>query len=118
VGRRRLILLAVVLAGCGPTPPQAPGPQAHQLNTSLSSISSACGQATEIQTFSGGGRALAKSAREAAQKVPTLARIYKQNRNWIFQGKSVAELVVMTKTYLDECGLHDPARRLQQAVSG
>ena len=119
MGRRGLILLVTVLAaGCGPTPPQAPGRQAHQLNVSLSSISTACGQAIEVMTFSSGGSALAKAEKQAEQQIPTLARIHTQNAAWIFQGKTVAELVVMTKTYLDECGLHAAARRLQRVVSG
>ena len=118
MGRRRLILLVVLLAGCGPTPPQAPGPQAHQLNMSLSSISTACGQATAIKTFSNDKHALASMEKQAARQIPTLVRIYKQNPAWIFQGKTVAQLAVMTKTYLDECGLHAAARRLQHAVSG
>jgi hypothetical protein len=120
VGRRRLIpvALALALAGCGPTPPQAPGPQAHQLNSSLSSISTACGDAAAIQAFPNNGHALAKAEKQAAQQVPTLARIYKQNPNWVFQGKTVSQLVVMTKTFLDECGLHAAAGRLQRAVSG
>lgn len=118
MGRRWLITLAVVLAGCGPTPPQVPGPQAHQLNESLSSISTACGHATEIQTFSNDRSALAKQEKQATQQIPTLVRIYKQSPAWIFQGKTVAQLVVMTRTFLDDCGLHAAARRLHHAVSG
>jgi uncharacterized protein YjiS (DUF1127 family) len=118
VGRRGLIVaLAVVAAGCGPTPPQAPGPQAHQLNTALSRISTACGHATEIQTFSNDARALRAMERAAAAQVPTLARIYRTNPSWIFQGKTVAELVQMSKTFLDDCGLHAAARRLAAATS-
>lgn len=118
MGCRRLILLVVLLAGCGPTPPQAPGPQAHQLNESLSSISTACGDASAIRTFSNDRSALAKPEKQAGQQIPTLVRIYKQNPAWIFQGKTVAQLVVMAKTYLDACGLHAAARRLHHAVSG
>lgn len=120
MGRRGLIAAAAAaaLAGCGPTPPQAPGPQAHQLNESLSEISSACGTAAEIQAFSNDPKAMAASERQAAKQVDTLAAIYKRNSSWVFQGKSVGQLVVMTNTYLDECGLHGAAARLRRLTSG
>lgn len=119
MGARRLIALALVaLAGCGATPPQAPGPQAHQLNESLSAISGACGHAAEIQAFSNDARDMAITEHQAESNVPTLAKIYKQNPDWVFQGKSVSQLVVMTETYLDECGLHGAALRLRQATKG
>jgi hypothetical protein len=116
VGRHRLIAVALILAvaGCGPTPPQAPGPQAHQLNTSLSAISTACGNADEIRAYSNNLRDLAITQRQAQKQVGVLAAIYKRNPAWIFQGKSVGELVVMTNTYLDECGLHAAARLLRR----
>ena len=118
MGRHRLIALAaLIVAGCGPTPPQAPGPEAHQLNQSLSSISTTCGQATAVQTFTNDRRAMAALEQQAGQQVPTLARIYKRNPAWVFQSKTVAELVQLSRTYLDECGLHGAARRLAAATS-
>jgi hypothetical protein len=117
VGRRGMILLAVVAAGCGPPPPQAPGPEAHQLNLALSRISTACGHAAEIQAFSNSARDLRITERQAESQIPTLVRIYKRNPAWIFQGKTVAELVRMSESYLDECGLHAAARRLREAPS-
>jgi hypothetical protein len=120
VGDRRLIaaaLAALALAGCGATPPQAPGPQAHQLNLALSRISSACGHASEIQEFSKDSRDLRITERQAQQQIGPLVRIHRQNPNWIFQGKSVSELVNLSSTYLDECGLHMAAQRLRQALS-
>jgi hypothetical protein len=120
VGRRGLTVAAAAatLAGCGATPPQAPGPQAHALNTSLSAISTACGHATEIQTFTDDARDMTITEHQAEKQVGVLAGVYKRNHGWIFQGKSTAELVVMTETFLDECGLHAAARRLRQATSG
>jgi hypothetical protein len=85
---------------------------------SASHASTACGHATEIKTFSNDKHALASTEKQAAQQIPTLVKIYKQNPDWIFQGKTVAQLAVTTKTYLDECGLHAAARRLQHAISG
>jgi hypothetical protein len=117
VGRRGLIVVAALLAGCGPTPPQAPGPQAHQLNMALSAISGACGHAIEIQAFSSNPRDLAISERQAEAQIPTVAKVYRQNRGWIFQGKTVSELVQMSITYLDECGLHGAAGRLRAVAA-
>jgi hypothetical protein len=105
------------LAGCGPTPPQAPGPQAHQLNETLSAVSLACGHAYEVRAFSKDARELAPLERQAQAQIPTLLRIYRQNPNWIFQGKTVSELVQMSVAYLDECGLHTAARRLRAGGS-
>jgi hypothetical protein len=120
VGRRGLIIaaLALALAGCGPTPPQAPGPQAHALNESLSGISTACGHAAEVQAFTDDAGAMAALERQAAKQVDVLAAVYHRNPAWIFQSKSVRDLVVMTNTYLDECGLHGAAARLRRLTSG
>jgi hypothetical protein len=120
VGRHLIAAAAgvVLFAGCGPTPPQAPGPQAHQLNESLSGMSTACGEAAQIQAFSKDAHAMATTEQQAEKQIPALVRVYRQNPNWIFQGKSVAQLVVITNTYLDECGLHAAAKRLRQATSG
>jgi hypothetical protein len=117
VGRRGLIVLALLAAGCGPTPPQAPGPQAHRLNKALSTFSSACAHAAEIQEFTNDARAMTITEHQAQKQVPQLARIWRQNPDWIFQGKTVAELVQMSVGYLDECGLHQAARRLRAATS-
>jgi len=117
VGRRWLIVVAALAAGCGPTPPQAPAPEAHRLNESLSRISTACGHATEVQTFSDDPRAMRILERQAQSQIPALVKIYKQNPGWIFQGKTVAELVQLSVSFLDECGLHQAARRLRAATS-
>ncbi|MEA2483547.1 MAG: hypothetical protein QOC55_1494 [Thermoleophilaceae bacterium] len=120
MGRRGLTALAVAavaLAGCGPTPPQAPGPEAHQLNLSLSAISGACGHAAEIQAFENGARDMKVTERQAEGALPPLARIYKRNPDWVFQGKHVSQLVQMSSSYLDECGLHVAAKRLRAITS-
>jgi uncharacterized protein YjiS (DUF1127 family) len=121
VDRRRLSPLAAAVlaavAGCGPTPPQAPGPEAHRLNTALSTFSTACGHAAEIQAFTHSGRAMTITEHQAQSKVPVVAAIYRRNPSWIFQGKTVAELVSMSERLLDECGLHQAADRLRSATS-
>jgi hypothetical protein len=119
VGRRGLIVLAAaaLAAGCGPTPPQAPGPEAHRLNKALSTFSSACGHATEIQEFTNDARDMTITEHQAQAEIPHLARVYRQNPDWIFQGKTVSELVQMSIKFLDECGLHQSARRLRGVQS-
>jgi uncharacterized protein YjiS (DUF1127 family) len=120
VGRHGLIAAAAValtLAGCGPTPPQAPGPQAHQLNVALSGISTACGHAVEAQAFGTDARAMRILERQAQQQIPTLVKIHKRGPGWIFQGRTVAQLVQLSRAYLDDCGLHGAARRLASAAS-
>ena len=112
------LALACALAGCGPTPPQAPGPQAHQLNQALSTFSTACGHAAEVKAFSQSAQLIAGLEHLAGAKVGTLARIYHQNRGWYFQGKTVRQLVQMSVSFLTECGLHRTAARLRQATSG
>jgi hypothetical protein len=119
VGPRRLIAVAALAlaAGCGPTPPQAPGPEAYRLNRALSAISTACGHATEIQEFTNDARAMTITEHQAQRQVPVLARVYRRNPHWVFQGKTVAKLVQLSAAYLDECGLHQAARRLRAAQS-
>jgi hypothetical protein len=117
VGRRWLIVLTVLAAGCGPTPPQAPGPQAHRLNKALSTFSTACGHATEIQEFTNEARAMTITEHQAQAQIPALVEIYKQNPGWVFQGKTVSELVQMSGTFLDECGLHQSADKVRRSTS-
>ena len=118
MGRRGLIAVALAaLAGCGPTPPQAPGPEAHRLNKALSTFSSACGHAAEIQEFTNDARAMTITEHQAQKQIGPLIDIYRRNPDWIFQGKSVAELVQMSSKFLDECGLHVAARRLRKSAS-
>lgn len=117
---RRLIALALLaaLAGCGPRPPQAPGPQAHRLNEALSRLSTACGHAVEIQAFTNSARDMAVTEHQAQAQVPALVAIYRQDPGWVFQGKTVRQLVTMSASYLDECGLHAAARSLRESASG
>jgi uncharacterized protein YjiS (DUF1127 family) len=121
VGARRLIgaaggALALALAGCGATPPQPPRPEADRLTNALWAIASACADAREIQTFTNDPREITLAEHQAEQQVPVLAHVYRRNPSWIFQGKSVGELVSMSSTLLDDCGLHLAARRLRQVT--
>jgi uncharacterized protein YjiS (DUF1127 family) len=60
---------------------------------------------------------MAIAERQAQRQVPVLAQIYRRNPRWIFQGASVGELVSMSSTLLDGCGLMPAARRLRQETS-
>jgi hypothetical protein len=108
----------LALAGCGPPPSQAPGPEAHRLNTSLSALSTACGHAYEVEAFDRSPAATAGLDRQASAQIPAIVAIYRRNPNWVFQGKTVAELVQMSESYLDSCGLHGAAQKLRAAASG
>jgi hypothetical protein len=119
-GRGLIAAIAVAgsVAGCSATPPQAPGPIAHRLNTTLSTFSTACGHAAEVSAFAHSQRALGGLDRQAAGKVPVIAAIYRRNKTWIFQGKSVEQIVRMSVSFLTECGLHGAAARLSRATTG
>jgi hypothetical protein len=54
----------------------------------------------------------------AASRTADVARIYHQNSGWVFQGKTVAQIVRMSVSFLTDCGLHGAAERLRTATSG
>jgi hypothetical protein len=101
-----LALVAFTAAACGPTPPQAPLPYAKKLDTSTSDISTACGEASQVMAFEGQNRAeLAGIERAAQRSARKLASVYRRNRQWIYQGETVGEIVVDAKRMLGSCGL-------------
>src|SRR5438034_1258295 len=85
---------------------RSPRPQAHQLGQALSTFSTACGHAAEVQAFASSPRLIRGLDALATSKVGALARVYRQNPHWVFQGKTVAQLVQMSVPFLTECGLH------------
>jgi hypothetical protein len=98
--------LAVVLASCGPTPPQAPLKEAKKLSVSTSGISTTCGLAFQATAFPGNHKkdleTLEATAASAARK---LASVYARNQSWIYQGETVREIVRDALAMLDSCGL-------------
>jgi hypothetical protein len=118
---RRVLLLAsvavVAIAGCGPTPPQAPLRYAKKLDESTSDISSACGGAYQVTAFPGEHRndliALEVTASSAARK---LAGVYRRDPAWIYQGETVGEIVSDAAAMLGSCGLHQAQSALRQAT--
>jgi hypothetical protein len=99
-------LAVVLLAACGPTPPQAPLPYAKKLDTSTSDISTACGEASQVTAFEGRSSAHLAGIEGAAERsVRRLASVYRRDPDWIYQGETVGEIVVDAKRMLGSCGL-------------
>ncbi len=112
----RLIVVggvALAIAGCGATPPQAPFRDAQKLDSATSGIATACGETYQVTAFPGDHRrdleTLEATATTAAKK---LAGVYKRNPAWIYQGDTIAEIVTDGVSMLRECGLHGAAAAL------
>jgi hypothetical protein len=108
-------VLTLALAGCGPPQPQAPLPQAKKLDEATSGISTTCGLTYQLTEFPGPRepdlKVLEATAITAADK---LARVYKQNPEWIYQGETINTIVEDSLTMLRQCGLHQAAAQLAQ----
>lgn len=111
--RLALTLALAALAGCGPTPPQAPKHEAEKIDHSTGVLSSACGEASQISAFGGDPSVLEENA---ASNALDLAAVYRRNRNWIYQGETVHKIVHDAITLLEECGLHRAGRTLARAT--
>lgn len=124
IGRKLTPLLvasvaAIAVAGCGPTPPQAPYAQAKKLDASTSDIATACGLSYQVTGFPGDHRAdLANLEASATSSARKLASVYARNPAWIYQGETVGKIVHDGIAMLSACGLHDAARVLTAAASG
>jgi hypothetical protein len=105
--------LTLALAACGATPPQAPIPEAMKLGVATSGISTACGESYQVTAFPGPHRAdlitLEVTASAAARKLET---VYQRDRNWIFQGETVGQIVKQSVSMLKACGLGQSAAAL------
>jgi hypothetical protein len=109
---------AVVLAGCGAEPPQAPLADAKKLDVSTSGISTACGKAYLLSAFGGPHAAGMKGLEAAAShSARTLARIDHRNPAWVFQGSTVSQIVDQSISMLDSCGLTTARARLTHETS-
>lgn len=105
--------VALAIAGCGPTPPQAPFHEAQKLDSATSGIATACGESYQVTAFAGDHRrdlkTLEATATTAANK---LAGVYLRNPAWIYQGDTIEEIVHDGISMLRECGLHRAATAL------
>jgi len=112
------LIAAVVVAGCGPTPPQAPKPEAKRLDKSLGDISSACGLAYQVTAFPGDHRSdlitLEVTATSAARE---FAAVYARNPEWIYQSERLRKIASDAVSLLQGCGLGGAAHTLRQATS-
>ena len=110
--------LLAILAGCGPTPPQAPFPEAKKLDSATSGISTACGLSSQVTAFPPPDHkdlvTLDAVATEDARK---LARVYAKNPTWIYQGQTIRQLVSDSLTMLAACGLHGAEKSLRERTS-
>jgi hypothetical protein len=108
-----LIVLALALAGCGATPPQAPLSEAMKLDSATGDIAADCGLTYQVTAFPGDHRAdlasLEASARASAVK---LASVYARNPAWNYQGETVGQIVGDGVAMLRACGLRGAARVL------
>jgi len=111
-------LTAIVLCGCGATPPQAPLPDAMKLDSGTSGISTSCGLAYQVTAFPGNHSddlaTLESTATTAAGKV---ALVYSRNPAWIYQGETVRQIVAQSLSMLSSCGLHRSAAALLRETS-
>lgn len=106
-----LLALVVALPGCGPTPPQAPLPEAKKLDESLSGISTACGEAYQVTAFGGDHtKDLITLNATASSDVQKLASVYRRNPEWIYQGETIRGLLQDSWSTLSGCGLTTAAR--------
>jgi hypothetical protein len=112
------LLLAAATAACGPTPPQAPLPEAKKLDSSTSGISTACGLSSQVTAIPPVDHAaLTTLDVTAGNDARKLASVYARNPNWIYQGQTVRQIVRESLTMLDACGLHGAALTLRTQTS-
>jgi len=112
-------LLALALSGCaGVAPPQAPLHYARKLDVSTSDISTACGELYQLTAFPPPPRKDVETLQATASAaVEKLAGVYHRNRNWIYQGASVATIVNQARAMLRGCGLKRAAEELKRATA-
>jgi hypothetical protein len=111
------LVLASALAGCGPTPPQAPLPEAKKLESATSEISTICGESYRLTAFPGHHRRdLAKLEVGAASSARQLASVHRRNPEWIYQGETVAKIVQDGLAMLQDCGLRRAAGVLERST--
>jgi hypothetical protein len=113
-----LVLGALFAGGCGALPPQAPLAYAKKLDSATSGISTVCGSAYQVTAFPGNHtRDLDGLEASAITYVRKLETVFGRNREWIYQGDTVAEISSDAVSMLHSCGLHRAAERLRRATT-
>jgi hypothetical protein len=111
-------VLALVLAACGATPPQAPPKQAMKLSVATSGISTACGLTYQATAFPGKRKAALETLEaKVSPSVNKLASVYARNPAWIYQGETIREIAVDSISMLNTCGLTHAAAALERATT-
>ncbi|MGB9183415.1 MAG: hypothetical protein WCB67_05060 [Solirubrobacteraceae bacterium] len=87
-----------------------------KLGVATSGISTACGESYQVTAFPGNHRAdlitLEVTASAAARNLET---VYRRDRNWIFQGETVGQIVKQSVSMLKACGLNQSAAALSSS---
>lgn len=112
------VLIVLAITGCGALPPQAPLQYAKKLDSATSGISTACGETSRLTAFPGNHRRdLNGLESTAVSDVRKLVKVFKRDRNWIYQGFTVAEIASDGVAMLSSCGLKRAAQQLKQATT-
>ncbi len=106
-------LAALGLGACGPPPPQVPLAQAGTVSNALTGITTTCGYAYQELAFTPHPD-LGPLEASAVANVSALAPVVVRNPRWIYQGKTLGQIVALSIRYLDDCSLRRAARRLQR----
>ncbi len=104
---------AVGLGACGPPSPQVPLARAGTVANALTGITTTCGYSYQELAFTPHPD-LQRLEASAAANVRALAGVVVENPHWVYQGKTLAEISVLSIRYLDGCALRDAARLLQR----
>jgi hypothetical protein len=100
-------------------PKRVNGAYAKKLDSATSGISTDCGLASQVTAFPGDHRKdLATLEATAGTSVRKLAKVWKLNPNWIYQGETVRQIVGASLSYLDSCGLHQARAELARLTNG
>ncbi len=111
------VIAAMVVAGCGASPPAAPPFYAKRLDSATSSISGACGAAYQLAAFPGATRSEFTTLEvTAAVGARRLATVYHRNPAWVYQGETIGQIVSDSDAMLGSCGLDQARAVLRSAI--
>lgn len=105
---------ALGAAACGALPPQAPVAQASTISSALTTISASCGEAYRLQAFTVRPD-LSGLESTAAHSAQTLARIADHHPEWVYQGRTLAQLQTLSAAALRSCSLNRAAGLVRAA---
>lgn len=112
------VVAALAVAGCGAPPPQAPLAYAKKLDSATSGISTVCGSAYQVTAFPGNHTSdLDGLEASATTYVRKLVTVFQRNREWVYQGDTIAEISSDAVSMLESCGLHRAATALKRATT-